>query len=146
MKTTLMELDTIPEEQELLTLLGKNVFTCYQLVCKAIVSQLSPDMDLWDHAGRRGKYYHGYRVEKRTISVDLYLNSVDGQGLCNCQFHLNKRCFDNIQKQMHLFFQKVQDCVTDAIEIKKDYGGIYLSLFVNDDTIQDVLKIITILS
>lgn len=141
-----MELDTIPSEQELSILLGNNVFNCYQLLCKTIVSLLLPDMELWDYAGRRGKYFHGYRIEKRAIIVDLYLLSMDGQGLCKCQFHINKRCFEKIRKQMNTFCQKVQDCVNNAIKYKKNYGGTDLSLIVNDDTIQDVLKIITILS
>jgi hypothetical protein len=146
MKTIIIELDTIPSEQELSILLGKNVFICYQLLCNAIVSQLSPDMELWDHAGRRGKYFHRYSIEKSAIIVDLYLLSVDDQGLCKCEFHINKRCFEKIRRQINTFCQKVQDYVNDAIKFKKNYRETYLPLTVNDDTIQDVLKIVTILS
>jgi hypothetical protein len=146
MKTTLLELDTKPSDQEISTLLGKNVFSCYLLLCKAIVSLLSPDTELWDQAGRRGKYFHGYRIEKRAIVVDLYLLSVDDQGICKCEFKINRRCFEKIRKQMNTFCQKVQDSVQDAMEFKKNYGGTYLSLIVNDDNIQDVLKIVSILS
>ncbi len=65
MKTDLINLDNIPTDSELVSLLGENIYNCYLAICENIVSLLSPDFERWANGGRRGKYYHGFRMGKK---------------------------------------------------------------------------------
>jgi hypothetical protein len=58
-----------------LSLLGEKIYKYYSGICEDIISSLSPDLEIWNYAGRRGKYFHGYQISKKHISVHLYLSS-----------------------------------------------------------------------
>jgi len=146
METELLGPNAIPEEQELVALLGERSYAYYQSVCKTVVSLLSPDREIWDHAGRRGKYYHGYRVNKGPIAIDLYLSSLDGQGWCLCEFILRNTHFNRIRKQQDYFGDKIRRSIDETMELKKKHGGTRVAIRVNEDSIQDVLKVIDLLS
>ncbi len=125
MKTELMNLNNIPDEAELTSLLGKNIYMLYHELCKVITSQLSPDLEIWDRAGRRGKYFHGYRITKQSMLVDLFLHSVNKQGYITCEFHFIKRYFSKIVKQKELFGKQIQKNIDYSVKFNEEHGGGY---------------------
>ncbi|MDR2810396.1 MAG: DUF3788 family protein [Tannerellaceae bacterium] len=148
MKTKLIHIDNIPNEQELVFLLGKNVYEYYNDLCKTIMSLLLPDTEIWDNAGRRGKYFHGYRVNKHSMLIDLYLYSVNTRGYITCEFHFVKRDFLKIAKKKNLFNKQIQQTIDWSIKFNEEYGGGYsLDIKISDkETLQNTIQIIQIIS
>ena len=140
-------MENAPSEQELLTLLGEKVYRFYSNICANTISLLSPDLEIWDYAGRRGKYWHGYYIRKKSLSIDLYLSSEFEQ--ITCDFHFNKRFFQKILKQRDLLKSaETQKIIDFSIKFNEEYGGGYsVSLIIREEEeFQDVLKIIEIVS
>ena len=145
-KTELIHIDNIPSEQELVFLLGENIHKYHNNICAVIISLLSPDVEIWDHAGRRGKYLHGYRIKKRSILVNLYLYFVNGQGSIACEFHFIKKYFLKVIKNKDLFSEQMQKSIDSCIRLNEEYGGgYYLDTIIRDEeTLQDAIQIIQI--
>lgn len=148
MNTELIHIENIPNEQELVFLLGENVYEYYNDLCKTITSLLLPDTEIWDNAGRRGKYFHGYRVNKHSMLIDLYLYSINAQGYITCEFHFVKRDFQKIAKKKNLFSKQMQQKIDCSIKFNEEYGGGYsLDVIISDkETLQDSIQIIQIIS
>jgi hypothetical protein len=146
METILINIEKIPEEQEIKSLLGEDIYRCYREFCDIIISQFLPDREIWDSAGRRGKYFHGYRNNKKTTLIDIYLFSTNGQGKIKCEFNLNKRFFI-ILKKRELFSTETQREI-DTIADYYEKNGVLLSFanFVNDKTLQDFFLLLKIVS
>ena len=142
-----MNMDEIPSEQELISLLGEKIYKYYFEICQNTISLLSPDLEIWNEAGRRGKYFHGYHISKKSITVDLYLSSKYEQ--ITCDFHFIKRDFIKILKQRNfLINEQLQKEIDFSIKFSEEYGGGYpLGVIVRDEeTFKDVLQIIKIVS
>jgi hypothetical protein len=149
METRLMSIDNIPSEQELILLLGKTAHKYYCTICENITSLLSPDVEIWDYAGRRGKYYHGYHISKKLMTIDLFLSFINGHGQINCNFHFIKRFFVKILKHRNLFDnERIQEVIDFSIKFNEEFGGGYsMDIIIKDEkTFQNVLLIIKILS
>lgn len=138
--------NNVPDEHELISLLGESVYKNYNNLCEYIILFLAPDIEIWDYAGRRGKYFHGYRMSKRSILIDLYLFSTNGQGRLRCQLHFGKRCFNSILKQRMIFGKKMQEYIDSHASIRKQYNNISFSVLIEDEILHDVIKIIEIIS
>lgn len=144
-----MDITIIPNEQELISLLGENVYEYYSIICRDIISELNPDLEIWDYAGRRGKYYHGFQISKKSMTVDLYLSFVNGHGQITCGFHFIKRFFLKVLKHMQSFNNKqLQKAIDFSIKFNKEFGGGYsVSIIIKEEeTFLDILKIIKIIS
>jgi hypothetical protein len=148
MKTKIMHIDNIPNELELTSLLGEKSYKYYHKLCEAIISQLSPDLEIWDHAGRRGKYFHGYRINKQSMLVDLYLCSANGQENITCEFHFIKRDFIKLVKRKDFFREQIQKNIEYSIKFNEKYGGgFYIDVIIRDEeTLQDAIQIIQTVS
>lgn len=145
MRTELIHIDNVPNEQELMSLLGNNIYEYYCILYKAIILFLTPDLEIWDYAGRRGKYLHGYRINNQSMLVDLYLSSVNEQGQLNCEFKFDKRAFYKIVKKKGFFSENTQKNIDSTIEANEKYGGFYLDVIINNETLQDAIQIIQIM-
>ena len=143
METTLF-IDAVPHEQELIAVLSENIYKNYNDLCEAIVLFLDPDSEIWDHAGRRGKYFHGYR--NKSILVDLYLLSIDGQGVLKCDFHFRKRFVDSLLKKKESFSKETQGYIDSCLECNKLGGGFWCEIRIDDKTLQDAIQIIKMLA
>ena len=141
METRLIRIDIVPNEQELISLLGEKIYRYYSEICTNIISFLSPDLENWSYAGRRGKYYHGYWITPKSIKADLYLI----QGHITCEFHFNKRFFQKILKRRELLkSETMQKAVDYSIKYNEEYGrGYYVSVVIwGEEEFQDMLEII----
>jgi len=148
METRLIDLKKVPNEKKLLKLLGEKVFNFYNQICNTTISMLDPDFVTWDLGGRRGKYFHGYLISKKSITVDLYLYSSKYEQI-TCELHFQKRFMQKILKKRNLLSSKeIQNSIDFCIEFNEEYGGGYtISIRIrNEEELQDVLKIIKILS
>ncbi|GHU21002.1 hypothetical protein FACS189475_10190 [Betaproteobacteria bacterium] len=143
MRTDLLQMDGVPDERELRSLLGDDRYEWHRVLCEAIVSRLSPELEIWALAGRRGKYFHGYRNGK---SVDIYLLSIDGQGCLKCEFRLNKRMFTRILRQKDSFCEQTRKSIDGTIKIKELGGAYTLELFIDQGALQDAFQILEILA
>jgi hypothetical protein len=144
METWLMSaISAPPDEQELMTLLGKNTYKHYTILCDAILLFLVPDIEIWCHGGRRGKYFHGYRRKKPLASVDLFL---DSGCYLNCEFELTKRRFEPILKKRAVFGEKVQKTIDSYIGPGGEYGCAVIDLRIDDETLQEAIKMIKMLA
>ena len=150
MRTELIHIDKIPDEQELISLLNENIYECHNDLCEVVNSNLSPDMEIWDYAGRRGKYFHGYRISKPPMSADLYLLSIEGQGVLKCEFHFQKKAFLKIFKQKDCFSKYTQKSIDSCADMHKEYGSYSLEIIMNQETyyetLQDAIQILKIAS
>mgnify|MGYP003595416115 CR=1 FL=1 len=144
MKTFLINIDNIPDERELVLLLGKDVYSCYSKFTSTIISLLSPDVEKWDIAGRRGKYFNGYQINDKHILIDIYLSAVNGQGLISCELKLPKRYFARILKHKECFVSDLQKNIESTNEERNN--GFYLGFFLNKVTVESALLIIEIIS
>jgi len=147
MKTRLINMDNAPNEHELVSLLGEISYKYYLEICETTISLLSPNLEIWNFAGRRGKYWHGYRIDKKSITVDIYLYSEFDH--LTCEFHFIKRFFSKIIKHRYLLNNDaIQKDIDYSIQFNKEYGGGYfLSIIIRDDeTFLDTQKIIKIVS
>lgn len=145
MKTEIMNLQKAPTQQELKTLLGEHIYKCYKLLTDTIMKRLNPDKEIWDSAGRRGKYFHGYRINSKVVLLDFYLTSIEGQGQVKCQFKIPKHIFQKIEKEKDIFSPKIQDSINWSADFHKQYGEFYLNIILDEETIQDANKIIEII-
>lgn len=144
-----MSLDNMPKEQELISLLGKTVYKYYCVICEDIISLLCPDLEIWDYAGRRGKYYHGYHINKKSMTIDLFLSFVNGHGQISCDFHFVKRCFLKILQHRNLLNnEQTQEAIDFSIKFNEEFrGGYSVNIIIKDEeSFQDVLQIIKIVS
>jgi hypothetical protein len=142
-----MNMDHVPDERELVSLLGEKVHDYYRVIRENIVSLLLPDLEIWDHAGRRGKYFHGWQISKKSMTVDLYLSSIDGRGQVTCSFHFIKRFFLKILKHRNdLSSEQVQQAIDFSTKFNEEFGGGYsVSVIIRDEeSFLDILKIIKI--
>jgi hypothetical protein len=149
METRLMSLDNVPKEQELISLLGETVYKYYCIICEDIISLLCPDFEIWDYAGRRGKYYHGYHINKKSMTVDLFLSFVDGHGQINCNFHFVKRYFLKILQHRNLLNnEQMQESIDFSIKLNEEFGGGYsVNIIIKDEEpLQDILQMIKTVS
>jgi len=146
METVLIRIDAVPHEQELMAVLGENIYKNYNALCDVIVLFLDPDSEIWSHGGRRGKYFHGYQIRKKSISIDLYLFSIDGQGQLNCELKFRKRFFNSLLKKKESFSKETQEYIDSCLEVSKLCGGFYFEMRIDDKTLQDAIQIIKILA
>jgi hypothetical protein len=125
MRIDLIDLDRIPESNELSFLLGEDIFEYYSIICKNIVSSFTPDVERWANGGRRGKYYHGYIIDKEAISINLFLISNKDLKQLTCNFHFQKRIFMKIMKQKLHFSKKGQEAINSCIDLHEIYPSGY---------------------
>jgi hypothetical protein len=136
MKTELMRPNfSIPVDQELIELLGEEKYGFYKILCKKIISSFDPDLERWDDGSRRGKYFHGYYVHKKFIEIHLFLGSEN----LTCYFEIRKRHRDRLLKKISIFSEKTQ-------KETEEYGDFPFGFIIDDDTFQDVIKVLEILS
>ena len=109
-----MNLDIIPNEKEIISIIGHDLFSYYNILTKSINLILHPDIEIWDNAGRRGKYLHGYRMNSLNVLVDIYLNSINSSGKLSCTFKLPKKSLNKILKQKEFFSSTTQDNIDSA--------------------------------
>ncbi len=146
MRTDLINLENVPSHNVLATLLGERIYKCYLTIWENILS-LSPDIERWDKGGRRGKYYHGYIIEKRAVSIDLFLISDMEFKQLTCDFHFTKRIFDKVLKQKLLFSKKGIEALDSCVRLHEIYSsGFFLEFRLNDDedVLKDILRVINI--
>jgi len=149
METKLINIDKIPSEQELISLLGKKSYEYYRTICENIILLLSPDIELWDYAGRRGKYFHGYQINKKAITIYQYLSSTSIYKQVTCELHFTKRLFIKILKQRNsLNSKQIQEDIDFSIKFNSEFGGGYtVNVIIRDEeTFKDVIKMIKIIS
>ncbi|MDC2664879.1 DUF3788 family protein [Bacteroides ovatus] len=148
MRTDLINLNNIPNSNELILLLGKELYECYLKICKNIVLSLSPDIERWANGGRRGKYYHGYIMDKKAISIDLFfISDVEFKELI-CDFHFPKKMFARVFKQKQLFSKVGQEAIDSCVRLHEEYPyGFTLELRLNNDKsiFSDVMRIINVI-
>ncbi|MCL2309051.1 MAG: DUF3788 family protein [Proteobacteria bacterium] len=136
MKTEVMSPHiTIPGDQELTDLLGEKFFKHYKILSETIISSFAPDLERWDDGSRRGKYFHGYYIYKKFIQIHLFL----GPGQLTCYFEFRKKHLDKIEKQKEIFSQRTQ-------KEAEEYGRFPFGFIIDDETFQDTIKAIKILS
>lgn len=149
MRTDLINLDNIPNSTELSFLLGQDIYNYYLRICEKIILSLSPDIERWANGGRRGKYYHGYIIDKKAISIDLFFISDAGFKQLICDFHFPKKIFVRILKQKQLFSMVGQESIDSCIRLHKEYpSGFTLELRVSNDenVFDDVMHVVNIIS
>lgn len=140
-----MDLEKIPSKKELKSLLGIQLYKYYFTLTSEIVSKLYPDLETWDKAGRRGKYYHGYQVNSKLLLLDFYLSNVNN-GQVKYQLKLKKASFNKILKKRDSFSEIMNQNLMWSEDFYKEYGEIYLNTILNEETINDSLRIIEIIS
>lgn len=141
MRTDLIYIDTIPDEPTLTALLGVKLYSCHSILCKIATSVLAPDIERWADGSRRGKYYHGYIIEKWPLSLDMYL----GEQFLKCDLHLYKRYFMRILNKKASLSTQMQESIDAALKINEEYkGGFYISFFMDEDMLQETIKILKI--
>lgn len=148
MRTDLIDLDNIPNNTELSFLLGQDIYNYYIQICKEIILLLSPDIERWAKGGRQGKYYHGYIIGKKAISIELFFISDTDFKQLKCNFHFSKIIFERILKQKQLFSKIGQDAIESAIRLYRLYPrGFTLELRISNDknVFDDVIHIIRIM-
>lgn len=146
MKTELINIDKVPSENELVSLLGLDLNKYYNILNKSINLLLRPDLEIWDNAGRRGKYFHGYRINSSNMLVDIYLSSIHGEGKLNCEFKFQKKTLSKIQKEKNNFSKQTQVAIDSATKAMENYGGFYLNLMIDEKSMIDTLYLLTIVS
>lgn len=148
MRTDLINLDNIPNNTELSFLLGQDIYNYYMQICKEIILSLSPDIERWAKGGRRGKYFHGYIIEKKAISIDLFFISYTDFKQLKCNFHFPKKIFEKILKQKQLFSEAGQEAIDSSTRLYKEHPyGFTLELRISNDkkVFDDVMHVINII-
>lgn len=142
MKTYIFNLNNIPTSEDLIGIVGYGFYKSYEKLCKTIEILLEPEIEKWDDAGRRGRYYHGY-VTKNFL-VDIYIIK---NGLIKCEVDLPRFLFSKLQKLKDNFSADIKKSIDMTLFLNKQYGRFNLSLILNSESAFDeVEKIIKTLS
>lgn len=151
MKTELISIEQAPSKEDIKTLLSEKVYNYYENLCENIVYILNPDREIWDKAGRRGKYFHGYRYKEKYVLVDLYLMNIEGDGIVQLDFHINKNITDKLLRRKNMFtLQMQEEGINSIMELREVYNVGYnfsykLRKETSEDTFFDIIKIIEIM-
>lgn len=151
MKTDLIDIDNVPNDKELINMLGDDLYENYLKICRRIESTLFPDIQRWAKGGRRGKYYHGYIISKKSIIIDLYLISDHNIKQLTLNFHIRKAVFNKLSNNKQLFRQAGQQAIESSEEIHKEYypSGYDLELRLKNEqesVVSDIILTVDILS
>lgn len=140
MKTYNLGINSIPSNEDLKKLLGDNFYKSYRKMCSGIEIFLNPELEKWDNAGRRGKYYHGYVA--KDILIDIYL--IDSR-LIKCEFNLPKRLFVKIQEKRDNIKAETREHTDTASDLNDHYKDSSLSFLLNNESdfakIEQIIKI-----
>lgn len=146
MRTDLIDLNSIPSDSELISLLGDYLFKCYSIISKDIRLLLYPNIERWAKGGRRGKYYDGFIIDQKHIQIDLFLISKQ----ITCLIYLNKRLFNKILRFRDDFSLEGNYAIDSCIRLNKIYSsGYYLEFLLRNETdnlfndLQNILNIIS---
>lgn len=146
MKTRYKFFISEPTAIEINSLLGEELYKYYSTLDNAISLIYKPELEIWDDAGRRGKYFHGYRSEVKSFFIDVYLSSSENGGQIKCALTLKDASFNKIVKIKASYSKKTQESIESAQRIRKEYGSSKIDFFIDQDTLSDVIKIFELLS
>lgn len=147
MQIEIININNIPENKKLKSLLGDEVYEFHKLLSGIIVDKLNPDIEIWDDGGRRGKYFHGYRINKIKLIINLYLLCVNGEGLLKCELELSKLIVNKLLQNKDKFSASTQKNLQSIISNKKEHGSYFLEIRIsNSDTFEDMQYLIELLA
>ncbi|OAB78730.1 hypothetical protein ULVI_09110 [Cochleicola gelatinilyticus] len=135
-----------PTAIEINSLIGDEFYKYYCTLDNAICLYYKPELEIWDNAGRRGKYFHGYRSEVKSFFLDIYLSSSEKGGQVKCDLTLKDASFNKIVKIKESFSKNTQTSIESAQRIREEYDSSNVDFFIDQDTLLDVIKIVELLS
>ena len=142
MKTELINISEIPNKKELVSLLGEDMYQYYINIYVVIITYLNPEIEIQDNAGRRGKYFNGFRKNEYGIILDMYLLP----NLLKCELKLTKISFAKIQNKKGLFGDITQISIDSTAKTIEKSSGAYLEVFIdNNEAYDDFVSMVKIL-
>jgi len=121
----------------------------YKEINQSINDKFCPDTEIWDFAGRRGKYFQGFRKSTSSTLIDLYFiaskieqETSINRGKLNFNLTLDKIKSKVLIRDKENFSIEVKNAIESSIRIDVQ-GAFYYQIFIeNKEILNDVLKII----
>lgn len=132
MEKRIIELDKIPDRQSIKSVLGMNIFECYESFCSILIS-LFPKNETWAGRSRRGMFFHGFNEFPKTDLKYVYM-WISANTL-NCELHFSKRKYDSIVRTQNAFSDEMREFIAGSIST-------YLCFSLTEKTLCDVITII----
>jgi len=142
MKTRLINIQNIPNDKQIESILGKIVYEYYNLFCLKVISLMMPKMEIWAGESRRGKIYHGFKELSKSdvLEIEMWMN--DKQ--LKCTFRFSRRKFKSLTHNKDNFSKEIQTSIdTWNIYNNENNSNYYnVDIFLNEETFSSAIKLL----